>query len=172
MFDKVLIANRGEIALRIHRACREMGLQTAVIHSEADRHARYVALADQALCIGPASAGKTYLNAAAILLAAEVSGAQAVHPGYGFLSESADFADQVAQAGLIFIGPPADCIRTMGDKVAAKRAMRGRRPLVPGGQRPARRPGGGARDGSRSVPGDHQGGRRRRARHAHRARRA
>jgi acetyl-CoA carboxylase biotin carboxylase subunit len=133
MFDKVLIANRGEIALRIQRACRAMGLKTVVIHSEIDRDARYVALADQALCIGPASAGKTYLNAAAILLAAEVSGAQAIHPGYGFLSESADFADQVVQAGLTFIGPPADCIRTMGDKVAAKRAMREAGvPCVPG----------------------------------------
>jgi acetyl-CoA carboxylase biotin carboxylase subunit len=133
MFDKVLIANRGEIALRIQRACRAMGLKTVVIHSEMDRDARYVALADQALCIGPASASRTYLNAAAILLAAKVSGAQAIHPGYGFLSESAEFADQVAQAGLSFIGPPADCIRTMGDKVAAKRAMREAGvPCVPG----------------------------------------
>jgi len=133
MFDKVLIANRGEIALRIQRACRAMGLKTVVIHSEIDRDARYVAFADQALCIGPAPASRTYLNAAAILLAAEVSGAQAIHPGYGFLSESADFADKVAQAGLTFIGPPADCIRTMGDKVAAKRAMREAGvPCVPG----------------------------------------
>ena len=133
MFDKVLIANRGEIALRIQRACRAMGLQTVVIHSEMDRDARYVALADQALCIGPASASRTYLNAAAILLAAEVSGAQAIHPGYGFLSESADFAEKVTQAGLTFIGPPADCIRIMGDKVAAKRAMRKAGvPCVPG----------------------------------------
>jgi acetyl-CoA carboxylase biotin carboxylase subunit len=133
MFDKVLIANRGEIALRIQRACRTMGLKTVVVHSEADRDARYVALADQALCIGPAPASSTYLNAAAILLAAEVSGAQAIHPGYGFLSESAEFADRVARAGLTFIGPPADCIRTMGDKVAAKRAMRmAGVPCVPG----------------------------------------
>jgi len=133
MFDKILIANRGEIALRIQRACRAMGLKTVVVHSEADRDARYVALADQALCIGPASASKTYLNPAAILLAAEVSGAQAIHPGYGFLSESADFAERVTQAGLTFIGPPADCIRTMGDKVAAKRAMRmAGVPCVPG----------------------------------------
>ncbi|MCP3468780.1 acetyl-CoA carboxylase biotin carboxylase subunit [Bradyrhizobium sp. CCGUVB1N3] len=133
MFDKVLIANRGEIALRIQRACWAMGLKTVVIHSEADRDARYVALADQALCIGPAAASSTYLNSAAILLAAEATGAQAIHPGYGFLSESADFADRVAQAGLTFIGPPADCIRTMGDKVAAKRAMRlAGVPCVPG----------------------------------------
>jgi acetyl-CoA carboxylase biotin carboxylase subunit len=133
MFDKVLIANRGEIALRIQRACRAMGLKTVVIHSETDRDARYVAFADQALCIGPASASRTYLNAAAILLAAEVSGAQAIHPGYGFLSESAEFADKVTRVGLTFIGPPADCIRTMGDKVAAKRAMRKAGvPCVPG----------------------------------------
>jgi len=133
MFDKVLIANRGEIALRIQRACRVMGLKTVVIHSEADSDARYVAFADQALCIGPAPASSTYLNAAAILLAAEVSGAQAIHPGYGFLSESAEFAEWVARAGLTFIGPPADCIRIMGDKVAAKRAMRmAGVPCVPG----------------------------------------
>ncbi|QQO13708.1 acetyl-CoA carboxylase biotin carboxylase subunit [Bradyrhizobium diazoefficiens] len=133
MFDKVLIANRGEIALRIQRACRTMGLKTVVIHSEADSDARYVALADQALCIGPAPANSTYLNVAAILLAAEVSGAQAIHPGYGFLSESAEFADRVVRAGLTFIGPPAECIRTMGDKVAAKRAMRlAGVPCVPG----------------------------------------
>lgn len=133
MFDKVLIANRGEIALRIQRASRAMGLKTVVIHSEADSDARYVALADQALCIGPAPANSTYLNVAAILLAAEVSGAQAIHPGYGFLSESAEFADRVARASLIFIGPPAECIRTMGDKVAAKRAMRlAGVPCVPG----------------------------------------
>lgn len=133
MFDKVLIANRGEIALRIQRACRAMGLKTVVIHSEADSDARYVALADQALCIGPAPANSTYLNVAAILLAAEVSGAQAIHPGYGFLSESAEFADRVARANLTFIGPPAECIRTMGDKVAAKRAMRlADVPCVPG----------------------------------------
>lgn len=133
MFDKVLIANRGEIALRIQRACRAMGLKTVVIHSEADSDARYVALADQALCIGPAPANSTYLNIAAILLAAEVSGAQAIHPGYGFLSESAEFADRVARANLTFVGPPAECIRTMGDKVAAKRAMRlAGVPCVPG----------------------------------------
>lgn len=133
MFDKVLIANRGEIALRIQRACRAMGLKTVVIHSEADSDARYVALADQALCIGPAPANSTYLNVAAILLAAEVSGAQAIHPGYGFLSESAEFADRVVRASLTFIGPPAECIRTMGDKVAAKRAMRlAGVPCVPG----------------------------------------
>ncbi|MFC5519678.1 acetyl-CoA carboxylase biotin carboxylase subunit [Polaromonas jejuensis] len=133
MFDTVLIANRGEIALRIQRACRGLGLRTVAVHSEADRDAVYVRQADQALCIGPASPGQSYLNQAAILFAAEVSGAQAIHPGYGFLSENAGFAERVEQAGLTFIGPSAACIRTMGDKVAAKRAMRESGvPCVPG----------------------------------------
>jgi len=133
MFDKVLIANRGEIALRIQRACRELGLATVAIYSEADADAHYVKLADQALCIGPASPAKSYLNRAAILFAAEVSGAQAIHPGYGFLSENADFAEQVEKAGLTFIGPASAAIRTMGDKVAAKQAMRAAGvPCVPG----------------------------------------
>jgi acetyl-CoA carboxylase biotin carboxylase subunit len=133
MFDTVLIANRGEIALRIQRACRGLGLKTVAVHSEADRDASYVARADQALCIGPAAPGQSYLNQAAILFAAEVSGAQAIHPGYGFLSENAGFAERVEQAGLTFIGPSAACIRTMGDKVAAKRAMRRAGvPCVPG----------------------------------------
>jgi acetyl-CoA carboxylase biotin carboxylase subunit len=133
MFDTVLIANRGEIALRIQRACRGLGLKTVVVHSEADRDARYVAQADQALCIGPAAPGQSYLNQSAILFAAEVSGAQAIHPGYGFLAENAGFAERIAQAGLSFIGPSAACIRTMGDKVAAKRAMRlAGVPCVPG----------------------------------------
>jgi acetyl-CoA carboxylase biotin carboxylase subunit len=133
MFDTVLIANRGEIALRIQRACRGLGLRTVAVHSEADCEALYVKQADQALCIGPASPGLSYLNQSAILFAAEVSGAQAVHPGYGFLSENAGFAERVEQAGLRFIGPSAACIRTMGDKVAAKRAMRRAGvPCVPG----------------------------------------
>ena len=133
LFDTVLIANRGEIALRIQRACRGLGLRTVAVHSEADRDAVYVRQADQALCIGPASPSRSYLNQAAILFAAEVSGAQAIHPGYGFLSETAGFADRVAAAGLTFIGPSAQCIRTMGDKVAAKRAMRAAGvPCVPG----------------------------------------
>ncbi|MGZ5194492.1 MAG: acetyl-CoA carboxylase biotin carboxylase subunit [Ramlibacter sp.] len=132
-FDSVLIANRGEIALRIQRACRGLGLRTVAVHSEADRDAVYVRQADQALCIGPASPGRSYLNQSAILFAAEVSGAHAIHPGYGFLSENAGFADRVAAAGLTFIGPSAECIRTMGDKVAAKRAMRAAGvPCVPG----------------------------------------
>ncbi|MBT2298902.1 acetyl-CoA carboxylase biotin carboxylase subunit [Variovorax paradoxus] len=133
MFDTVLIANHGEIALRIQRACHGLGLKTVAVHSEADRDASYVAQADQALCIGPAAPGQSYLNQAAILFAAEVSGAQAIHPGYGFLSENAGFAERVEQAGLTFIGPSAACIRTMGDKVAAKRAMRRAGvPCVPG----------------------------------------
>ncbi|MEO8118040.1 MAG: acetyl-CoA carboxylase biotin carboxylase subunit [Rhodoferax sp.] len=133
MFDTVLIANRGEIALRIQRACRALSLRTVAVYSQADQDAVYVRQADQALCIGPAAPGLSYLNQAAILFAAEVSGAQAIHPGYGFLSESAAFAERVEQAGLTFIGPSAACIRTMGDKVAAKRAMRQAGvPCVPG----------------------------------------
>ena len=133
MFEKVLIANRGEIALRIQRACRGLGLRTVAVHSEADRDAVYVAQADQALCIGPAAPTQSYLNQAALLYAAQVSGAQAIHPGYGFLSENAGFAARVEAAGLAFIGPPSACIRTMGDKVAAKRAMRAAGvPCVPG----------------------------------------
>lgn len=133
MFEKVLIANRGEIALRIQRACRELGLKTIAVYSEADADARHVELADQALCIGPASPTQSYLNQAAILFAAHVSGAEAVHPGYGFLSENADFASAVEAAGLTYIGPTPQSIRTMGDKVAAKRAMREAGvPCVPG----------------------------------------
>jgi acetyl-CoA carboxylase biotin carboxylase subunit len=133
MFDTVLIANRGEIALRIQRACRSLGLRTVAVHSEADRDAPHVRHADQALCIGPAAPVASYLNQAAILSAAVVSGAQAIHPGYGFLSENGEFVARVEQAGLSFIGPSAACIRTMGDKVAAKRAMRAAGvPCVPG----------------------------------------
>jgi acetyl-CoA carboxylase biotin carboxylase subunit len=133
LFDTVLIANRGEIALRIQRACRTLGLRTVVVHSEADRAAPAVRHADMALCIGPAAAADSYLDQTAILFAAEVSGAQAVHPGYGFLSENAGFAAQVEEAGLTFIGPRAESIRMMGDKVAAKRAMRAAGvPCVPG----------------------------------------
>jgi acetyl-CoA carboxylase biotin carboxylase subunit len=133
MFDTVLIANRGEIALRIQRACRGLGVRTVAAYSEADRDAVHVRQADQALCIGPAAPAQSYLNQAAILFAAEVSGAQAIHPGYGFLSENAGFVARVEQAGLTFIGPSSACIRTMGDKVAAKRAMRAAGvPCVPG----------------------------------------
>ena len=133
MFDTVLIANRGEIALRILRACKLLGLKTVAIHSEADAGLRHVALADQSLCIGPAAASASYLDTAAILLAAEVTGAQAIHTGYGFLSENADFAEAVENAGLTFIGPPSSAIRLMGDKVSAKQAMREAGvPCVPG----------------------------------------
>jgi acetyl-CoA carboxylase biotin carboxylase subunit len=135
MFDTVLIANRGEIALRIQRACRTLGLRTVAVYSQADRDAPHVKYADTAVCIGPAPAGKSYLDGAAILLAAEVTGAQAIHPGYGFLSENAGFAESVARSGLTFIGPSPACIRTMGDKVAAKRAMREANvPCVPGSE--------------------------------------
>ncbi|MBP7241834.1 acetyl-CoA carboxylase biotin carboxylase subunit [Amaricoccus sp.] len=133
MFDSVLIANRGEIALRIQRAARALGLRTIAAHSEADRDAPHVRAADAAVCIGPAPAARSYLDPAAILLAAEATGAGAIHPGYGFLSENADFAEAVTRAGLAFIGPNASCIRTMGDKVAAKSAMiRAGVPCVPG----------------------------------------
>ena len=133
MFQSVLIANRGEIALRVQRACHGLGLKTIVVYSEADRDAPYVGQADQALCIGPAPAGESYLNQAALIMAAQVTGAEAIHPGYGFLSENATFAERVAEAGIVFIGPTAACIRVMGDKVAAKRAMRAAGvPCVPG----------------------------------------
>ncbi|ANF58169.1 acetyl-CoA carboxylase biotin carboxylase subunit [Halotalea alkalilenta] len=133
MFDKVLIANRGEIALRILRACHSLGLRTVVVFSEADRDTDYVRQADQALCIGPAASAASYMNQSALLFAAEVSGAQAIHPGYGFLSENAAFAERVERAGMTFIGPSADCIRTMGDKIAARQAMKASRvPCVPG----------------------------------------
>lgn len=133
MFDTVLIANRGEIAVRIQRACHQLGLKTVVVHSTADAGAAYLQQADLALCIGPPASASSYRNVAAILLAAEVSGAQAIHPGYGFLSENADFADAVERAGLTFVGPRAASIRTMGDKVAAKRAMLAAGvPCVPG----------------------------------------
>ncbi|MDS7594597.1 acetyl-CoA carboxylase biotin carboxylase subunit [Agrobacterium tumefaciens] len=122
-FDKVLIANRGEIALRVVRACREMGLKTVIVCSEADRNAAYVRSADESICIGPAPAPKSYLNQNAILLAARLSGAGAIHPGYGFLSENARFSAAVDDAGLTFIGPDAAAIATMGDKIAAKSAM-------------------------------------------------
>jgi len=132
-FDTVLIANRGEIALRIQRACRGLGLRTVAVFSEADRDAPHVRLADQALCIGPAPARHSYLDQAAILFAAEVSGAQAIHPGYGFLAENAGFAERVEAAGLTFIGPASESIRLMGDKIAAKQAMRAAGvPCVPG----------------------------------------
>lgn len=133
MFGKVLIANRGEIALRIQRACREMGIKTVVVHSTADADAKYVRLADESVCIGPASSTDSYLNIPAIISAAEVTDAEAIHPGYGFLSENADFSERVERSGFAFIGPRAESIRIMGDKVSAKKAMiEAGVPCVPG----------------------------------------
>jgi len=133
MFEKILIANRGEIALRIQRACREMGIKTVVVHSEADRDAKYVRLADESVCIGPANPRESYLNMPAIIAAAEVTDAEAIHPGYGFLAENADFADRVEKSGFVFIGPRAETIRLMGDKVTAKKTMiEAGVPVVPG----------------------------------------
>lgn len=133
MFDKVLIANRGEIALRILRACHEMGIRTVAVHSTADESAMHVRLADEAVCIGPPAAKDSYLNIAAILSAAQISGADAIHPGYGFLSENAHFASMVEEHGFVFIGPTAEHITLMGDKIAAKDAvMKAGIPVVPG----------------------------------------
>jgi acetyl-CoA carboxylase biotin carboxylase subunit len=133
MFDKVLIANRGEIALRVHRACQEMGIQTVAVHSTADADAMHVRLADESVCIGPPQAAQSYLNIPAIMAAAEITGAQAIHPGYGFLSENAKFAEIVAEHDITFIGPTADHIRLMGDKIAAKQAVKDAGiPVVPG----------------------------------------
>ncbi|WP_374319530.1 acetyl-CoA carboxylase biotin carboxylase subunit [Aquabacterium sp.] len=135
MFKKILIANRGEIALRIQRACREMGIQSVVVYSEADREAKYVKLADEAVCIGPAPSNQSYLHMPAIISAAEVTDAEAIHPGYGFLSENADFAERVEQSGFTFIGPTPESIRIMGDKVSAKQAMiKSGVPCVPGSE--------------------------------------
>ena len=123
MFKKILIANRGEIALRIQRACKELGVEAVVVYSEADRDAKYVKLAEEAVCIGPAPSSQSYLHMPAIISAAEVTDAQAIHPGYGFLSENADFAERVEKSGFVFIGPTPEAIRIMGDKVSAKKAM-------------------------------------------------
>lgn len=135
MFEKILIANRGEIALRIQRACRELGIKTVVVHSEADREAKYVRLADESVCIGPAPVKDSYLNMPAIIAAAEVTDAEAIHPGYGFLAESADFAERVEKSGFVFIGPRPETIRLMGDKVTAKKTMiESKVPVVPGSE--------------------------------------
>ena len=137
MFKKILIANRGEIALRIQRACRELGVKAVMVYSEADRDAKYVKLADEAVCIGPASSALSYLNMPAIISAAEVTDSVGIHPGYGFLSENADFAERVEKSGFVFIGPKAETIRMMGDKVSAIRAMKKAGvPCVPGSDGP------------------------------------
>ena len=133
MFEKILIANRGEIALRIHRACKEMGISTVAVHSEADSQAMHVRLADESVCIGPAPAAKSYLHIPSIIAACEITGAQAIHPGYGFLSENARFAEIVGAHGYTFIGPKPEHIRMMGDKIAAKAAVKAAGiPVVPG----------------------------------------
>ena len=133
MFEKILIANRGEIALRIQRACRELDIKTVVVYSEADREAKYVKLADESVCIGPPPSAQSYLNIPAIISAAEVTDSEAIHPGYGFLSENADFAERVERSGFVFIGPRPENIRLMGDKVSAKEAMiKAGVPVVPG----------------------------------------
>jgi len=137
MIEKVVIANRGEIALRVQRACRMLGIKTVAVHSTADRDAKYVKLADESVCIGPPRAAESYLNIPAVISAAEVTDAQAIHPGYGFLSENADFAERVEQSGFIFIGPRPETIRLMGDKISAIRAMKKAGvPCVPGSDGP------------------------------------
>src|SRR3978361_731986 len=133
MFDKILRANRGEIALRILRACKELGISTVAIHSTADSDAMHVRLADESVCVGPPAAAQSYLNIPAIIPACQITGAEAIHPGYGFLSENAKFADIVAEHGLTFIGPTADHIRMMGDKITAKQTVKELGiPTVPG----------------------------------------
>jgi acetyl-CoA carboxylase biotin carboxylase subunit len=137
MLEKVLIANRGEIALRVLRACKELDIRTVAVHSQADRELMHVRLADESVCIGPAPSTESYLNVPAIISAAEVTNASGIHPGYGFLAENADFADQVEKSGFTFIGPTADTIRLMGDKVSAIEAMRKSGvPTVPGSNGP------------------------------------
>src|SRR3954454_8927788 len=133
MFQKILIANRGEIALRVLRACKELGIETVAVHSTADADAMHVRLADESVCIGPPPASESYLNIPSIVSACEITGAEAVHPGYGFLSENARFADILTAHGITFIGPSAEHIRMMGDKIEAKRtAKRLGIPVVPG----------------------------------------
>src|SRR6266545_1349986 len=138
-FDKILIANRGEIALRVIRACRELGVQTVLVYSEADAHSLPVHLADEAICVGPAAARQSYLNIPAIMSAALISGAQAIHPGYGFLAENADFAEVCKEHGLVFIGPPAEVLRRFHDKVATRIAMKKLGlPVIPGSDGPVK----------------------------------
>ena len=174
MFDKVLVANWGEIALRIIRACREMGIESVAVHSTADADAMHVRLADASVCIGPPPASESYLNKVAILAAAEISGAHAIHPGYGFLSENADFAQMVVEHGFVFIGPDPEHIRLMGDKIAAKETVRRLGlPVVPGTDGPVTHEAM-ARDaaaGDRLSGADQGGVGRRRTRHGRRPRR-
>src|SRR5512141_1983536 len=133
MFHKVLIANRGEIALRIIRACKEMGIKTVAVYSQADRHSLHVKLADESVCIGPAPSALSYLNINAIISAAELTDAEAIHPGYGFLSENANFAEVCEKCGIIFIGPSAESMRIMGDKISARQAViKQGVPILPG----------------------------------------
>jgi acetyl-CoA carboxylase biotin carboxylase subunit len=135
MFSKVLIANRGEIAVRIIAACRELGVATVAVHSEADRDCLHCRLADQSVCIGPASSEGSYLNVSSVMAAAEITGAEAIHPGYGFLAENAHFAEVISECGLTFIGPTADAIRLMGDKAQARRSVAAAEvPVVPGSE--------------------------------------
>ena len=137
MISKVLVANRGEIALRIIAACREAGLATVAVHSEADRESLHVRMADESVCIGPAHAKASYLNIAAVIAAAEITGADAIHPGYGFLAENAHFAEVVKECGLTWIGPPPEAIRSMGDKANARRTVMARGVAVlPGSSEP------------------------------------
>src|ERR1700693_3136927 len=140
MIEKVVIANRGEIALRILRACRELGIKTVAVHSTADFNTKHVLLADETLCAGPPRWSLSYLNRPAIISAAEVTDAVAIHPGYGFLTENADFAERVEKSGFIFVGPRAETIRLIGDQVSAINVMRGQKvPCVPGSDGPASR---------------------------------
>ena len=133
MFNKILVANRGEIALRVIRACREMGIKSVAVHSTADSDAMHVRMADESVCIGPAAGTSSYLSMPAIIAACEITGAEAIHPGYGFLSENAKFVQIVEDHGIKFIGPTAEHIRIMGDKITAKETMRGLGvPCVPG----------------------------------------
>src|ERR1700692_4504932 len=137
MLEKILISNRGEIALRILRACKELGIKTVAAHSTADRDLLHVRLADESVCIGPHPAAQSYLNIPAIISAAEITDAVAIHPGYGFLSENADFAEQVEKSGFVFVGPKAETIRKLGDKVSAIRTMKQAGvPCVPGSDGP------------------------------------
>ncbi|TFG87816.1 MAG: acetyl-CoA carboxylase biotin carboxylase subunit [Chromatiales bacterium] len=152
MLDKVVIANRAEIALRIQRACRELGIKTVAVHSTADAGQKHVLLADETVCIGPPPSALSYLNMPAIISAAEVTDAVAIHPGYGFLSENADFAERVQRSGFIFVGPPPDVIRLMGDKISAKEAMRAAGvPCVPGSDGPLGEDGDEIRKMARSI---------------------